>query len=186
MKWFVTAEEAMIKERGARNGIAAGFGDTLRDRARGMADFEPEIKERVEDSFDDLLEFLAEFVGRLGEQEEEIEIGARIEETPAVAPIGDQRDGNRGLVSKERSFEQRTQEVVDGCAAEGCNFVSSRAGFMNFAHPFVLGLQMPLVDRETLGGREFSEVGGIEFLGDGNGGGIRGGHGLSVKLVGRD
>jgi hypothetical protein len=186
MKWFVTAEEAMIKERSARDGIAAGFGDTFRDRARGVAHFEAEIKEGIEDSFDDLLEFLAEFVGRLREQEEEIEIGARIQETPPVATIGDQRDGGRGLVGKERSFEHRTQEVVDGCAAESCNFASSRAGFMNCAHPFVLGLQMLLVDREALGGREFSEVGGIEFLGDGNGGSIRGGHGFSVKLVGRD
>ncbi len=84
----IAPDVARLEHRGADGHVGAGEPDALVDAARGVADRQAEVPEQVEDELHDALA-----PGRLlvGEQEEEIDIGAGRQRAAAIAADGDHR-----------------------------------------------------------------------------------------------
>jgi len=92
-----------------------------------MSNFEAEVPERIEDLVNELLELFAELMGRAGEKAEKVEIGAGVEEPPAVASIGN--EGNLGLavVFGQRKGKKSLHHVIDERGTEGGIFQPSES-----------------------------------------------------------
>ncbi len=82
----VAENEPGVEQRGANGHVRQAQADALGDGARGMADFEAEIPQQIEDVFGDALAPRRLLVGK---QEQEIDVGARREQAAAIAALRD-------------------------------------------------------------------------------------------------
>ena len=105
----VAPDEARLEHRGADGHVGARQADAFVDRARGVADLQAEVPEQIEDELDDALA-----PGRLlvGQQEQEIDVGAGRQRAAAIAADGDHRHALGGA-----RFRRRV-DVVGGEAVD--------------------------------------------------------------------
>jgi len=89
VKLAVAIDEARFKQRRADGEIGAGEADAIGDGARRVADFQAQIPEHIEHVFDDAL---APGGLLVGQQEQEIDVGARRQRAAAIA--ADSGDGD--------------------------------------------------------------------------------------------
>jgi hypothetical protein len=94
----VAGDEACFEEGGEGLRVGLSFFDGLCDGSAGVADFEAEVPEGVEDVLDEFLDVFGEFSGGTGEKEKEVDIGGGVEGAAAVAAGGDEGDGGIGDV----------------------------------------------------------------------------------------
>ena len=78
----VAEQEARLKQRGTDRHVRLGLADALADRARGVADLEAEVPQAIEDRLRDRLAPCRLLVGQ---QKQEIDVGARRQQPAAVA-----------------------------------------------------------------------------------------------------
>ena len=127
-EFLVAGEEAGVEEGGAGDWVEAGFLDALGGGARGVSDFEAHVPEDVEDTVHDFAEGLGEFVGGMGEEEEEVEVGARVEEAAAVPAVGDEGDFAGVVLFGEGGGEEGDENVVEESGAQGGDFGAAASG----------------------------------------------------------
>ncbi len=89
----VAGDEASFEEGCEGLGVGLSFFYALGDGAAGVADFEAEVPEGVEDVLDEFLDVFGEFSGGAGEEEEDVDVGGGVEGAAAVAAGGDEGDG---------------------------------------------------------------------------------------------
>jgi hypothetical protein len=78
----VAEQETRLEQRGADRHVGLGLADALAHRARGMADLEAEVPQAIEDRF---RHRLAPRRLLVGQQEQEIDVGARRQQPAPVA-----------------------------------------------------------------------------------------------------
>ena len=85
---LLAPDKARLQKAGADRHVGLGLADAVVERARGMADLQAEIPQRVEHVLDHLLAARRLLVGQ---HEQEIDIRFRRELAAAIAAIGDDR-----------------------------------------------------------------------------------------------
>ena len=105
----VAPQIAGLQDAGADGHIRPGKADALVDRARRMTNLLPQIPQRIEHELDRALAPGSLLVGK---HEQQIDVRARSERTPAIATHGNDRDalGGRGIL--------RIVDVLDGEVVE--------------------------------------------------------------------
>ncbi len=112
---LVAQDQAGVEQRGADGDVGLCQLERLLDRARGVADLQPQVPQQIEHVLDHALA-----PGRLlvGQQEQEIDIGERSEQPAPVAAGGNDRHvlGVRGIGGSidvgDRVIEDQADELV--------------------------------------------------------------------------
>ena len=96
---LVAQDQPRIEQRGADGHVGMAEAHALVDVARGVADLEAEIPQQIEHVFGDAL---APGGLLVGQQKQEIDVGARREQAAAVAALGHDRHalGGRRIVGR--------------------------------------------------------------------------------------
>ena len=112
---LVAGDVARLEQRGAHGHVGLGLADHLVERAGGMADLQPEVPERVEHRFDDLLAPAGLLAGH---DEADVDVGMRRHLAAAIAadreqqqPLAGGRVGAR-VEPLDGEGEQRLQHRV--------------------------------------------------------------------------
>lgn len=168
----VAGDVACVHEGGFVFLISLGLFDAFGDGAAGLADFEADVPEEVEDFLDEGGEVFGEFVGGAREEEEEVDIGAWVEGVAAVATdCGEGEDGGF-LAFGEGEVEEGFEDDVEEFGAGACDFEATGTGavaefdavFLDFEEAFVEGDALCRRE-EALGGRFEGGAGvGLEGL----------------------
>ena len=150
---LVVAEEiARLEQRGADRHVGLGLADALVDRARGVADLEPHVPQAIEDRLGDRF---APGGLLVGQQEEQIDVGARRQHAAAVAAGGDDRHVLgfrrilRGIEMLGRELEQQADDLV-----------------LHEAQPLGAAPPVPVLDQQALGGGASLDQRALELPGD--------------------
>ena len=109
----VAEQEARFQQRGADRHVRLGLADALVDRARGVTDLEAEIPQAIEDRLGDRLAPRGLLVGQ---QEQQIDVGARRHQAAAVAAGRDDRHAlgfGRILRRIEMTADELEQDADD-------------------------------------------------------------------------
>ena len=104
---LVAEQEARLQDRGADRHVRLGLADAFVDRARGVADLQSEIPQAIQDR---LGHRLAPGGLLVGQQEQQIDVGARREQAAAVAAGRHDRHA-LGLGWIFRRIEMRDDEL---------------------------------------------------------------------------
>ncbi len=111
----VAEQEARFEDGGADGHVRLGLADALVHRAGGVADFQPDVPQAIENGFGDRL---APGGLLVGQQEQQIDVGARRQQAAAVAAGGDDRHvlgfGRilRRVEMLAREVEQQADDLV--------------------------------------------------------------------------
>ena len=146
----VAEQEARLEQRRADGHVRLGLADALVDRARGVADLEPHVPEAIEDRLGDRLAPRGLLVGQ---QEQQIDVGARRQHAAAVAAGRDDRHALglrrvlRGIEVPDRELEQHADDLV-----------------LHEAQPFGAAPAVPVLDQQALGGGAPLDQRGLEPL----------------------
>jgi hypothetical protein len=109
---LVPGQEPGLQDRGADRHVAARLPDRFIDRARGVADLQPQIPQAIQNGFGDLLAPCGLLVGQ---DEQQIDVGFRRHQPAAVAAGGDDRHalGARGDRRAIQMLRRRRIENAD-------------------------------------------------------------------------
>ena len=111
----VAEQEARFQDGGADGHVRLGLADAFVDRARGVADLQPGVPQAIEDRFGDRL---APGGLLVGQQEQQIDVGAGRLQAAAIAAGGDHRHvlglGRilRRIEMLDRELEQDADDLV--------------------------------------------------------------------------
>ncbi len=89
----IAGDQPGVHQRGFVFLVGLGLLDAFGDRAAGVADLEAHVPEQVKHVLDEFLQRLGQIFGGPWQQEEQVDVRARVEQGAAVAAGGDQRDG---------------------------------------------------------------------------------------------
>ena len=128
VEFFITNDEACIHQGGFTLLVCACFVDAFCDRPAGVSDFEACVPEDVEDFLDGGGDGLGEFIRRLRQEKEEIEIRGGIQVAPAISSLGHKGDdGSFPFVSTDGGFEHHGEDGVQQFGAGCGDFQASGA-----------------------------------------------------------
>ena len=111
----VAEQEARFQNGGADGHVRLGLADAFVDRARGMADLQADVPQAIQDRFGDRL---APGGLLVGQQEQQIDVGAGRLQAAAIAAGGDHRHvlGFRRVLRRvemlAREFVEQTDDLV--------------------------------------------------------------------------
>ena len=91
-----SAKSPMVEKRGPVDGVTSGLGEAFGDGAGSMPDLETKVEEGIQDVFYQLLEAVAQLVGRLGEEKEKVDVRSGIQEASAIPAVGYEGKGAGG------------------------------------------------------------------------------------------
>ena len=131
----VAEQEARFENGGADGHVRLGLADALVDRARGVADLEPGVPQAIENAFGDLL---APGGLLVGQQEQEIDVGAGRLQAAAIAAGGD----NRHVLGFDRILRRVEMLAVK---SNSMRMISSSIGTAARRSPAVTVLEQQLL-----------------------------------------
>ena len=112
---LVAEQITRFEKAGADGHVRLGLADAFVDRARGVADFEPHVPQAIEQRFGDRLAPGGLFVGQ---QKQQIDVGARRQQAAAIAAGRDHghalgfRAHLRRIEHRGGEFEQQADDLV--------------------------------------------------------------------------
>ena len=110
----VAEQVARLEQRGADGHVGLGLADALVDRARRVADLEPHVPQAIENALGDRLAPRGLLVGQ---QEQQIDVGARREQAAAVAAGRHHRHAlavrrRGGAIERADQVEQHADDLI--------------------------------------------------------------------------
>jgi hypothetical protein len=143
----IACDEAVLEKSAHGLVVFEGLLEGFLEGADGVADFEADVPEHVEDIFDDFAGARGHFApGAFHVEEVEVDVGAWVEEAAAVAAGGDEGDlGAAAFGFAEGSGEEVVEDDVEEAgalaadlgAAEACAVLEADAVFFFFEEAFV-------------------------------------------------
>ncbi len=112
---LVAEQIARLQKAGADGHVRLGLADAFIDGARGVADFEPHVPQAIEQGLGDRLAPGGLFVGQ---QKQQIDVGARRQQAAAIAAGRDDGDALglrahlRRIEHRGGEFEQQADDIV--------------------------------------------------------------------------
>jgi hypothetical protein len=141
----ISEQEARLENGGANRHVGLGLADALVDRARGVADLQPQIPEAIQDCLGDRF---APGGLLVGQDEQQIDVGAGCQQAAPIAAGGDDRHTLffgavlRGIEVLLRELEQHADDLV---VHEAQAFRAAAA--VPVAEQHLLGLGAPFHER---------------------------------------
>ena len=145
-----------------------------------MADLESEIEEGIEHVSDQVLQAFVDTMGSTWKEEEEVDIGTRIEQAPPVTTVSHESDATGRGGPENRGVEKGVEESVDYGGTKRGHLAPAAALVVDLAEAGILLRHVILVEKKPFARGKFHESIRIEDLGDG----IRGHFGRHGDSVG--
>ena len=149
----IARQRARLEHRGLRQHVLVRQVHRFRDRARGVAHFEPNIPEQIKDLLNHLGRVSRNVSPVLVVQEHNVDVAEWIELPASIT--AESNDGKWGgghvfFPDAGRGFENVTQQHVDHFDPERADFPAASTILMAQSEPMLLDFQEPLVERKRI------------------------------------